>query len=262
VPGFGVVDASGRTPPVDRPCVYPIPNAETDPRAPSGQVPASVKWLNDSLDFVESLSEKHPNARLAHDVVNTHIEAVRALRLLDGPRAQTCISQSTCKTESNSKTEGNVDNSIERIKIPDYWATSERYAVEHVLHTLDILGLCFEPIFIPGATSHGTVTIRGRLVEVTALRGRTHEICIKYSEGLPVPHHAVLVVSRDDDNTVLLPRFGRFLSGRRSRIEEEAKFIDPESVKLMISYQELLSAYLISDTTDQLEERLHVTLAS
>jgi hypothetical protein len=256
VPGFGVVDSSGRTPPVERPYVYPIPNAAIDPRTPSGQVAATVKWLNDSLDSVNSLRDKHPAAPLAGEVTEIHAENVHDLRLLDGPAAHRCVLQSTCKTS-----EKDHDNSHERIKATDCWGTEERNSLEHVVNTLDILRLCFLPTHVPGSTSHGTITIRGRLIEVAALRGRTHEECVRYSKRLPLPRHTVLVVSRDDDNTSFLPRFGNYLAGGKTQLEKEPKFIDPEAAKLIVGYQELLSAYMLATTTGQLEELLHGTFA-
>ena len=55
-----------------------------DPRTPGSAVPASVKWLNDELDGIPSLSDQYPEASLATEVDKVHQRTVDELRAIPG----------------------------------------------------------------------------------------------------------------------------------------------------------------------------------
>src|ERR1035438_4178559 len=68
-----------------------------DPRAPSAPVPACVKWLNDELDSLPSLSVRYPAAALTAQVDNAHLYSIAGLRAMPGQSAIRIVTLAACQ---------------------------------------------------------------------------------------------------------------------------------------------------------------------
>ena len=91
---------------------------------------------------------------------------------------------------------------------PDEWGEMEQDALEHMLHTLGIMGIAIHTIDIKGSNLHASIEIDGQPYELVAIRGSTYENCRKYCEReLPRVNHKRLLISRDQDNSICIPRF-------------------------------------------------------
>jgi hypothetical protein len=231
-PGSLVAGAAGRTLPVENAYVCPI-SGVPEPRAPGVDVPASVKWLNDQLDDVQSLSARHPTP-LSAQVNVAHQQNTAALRGISSQSAAHAIKLAA----QESKTQN-----------PDDWDSTELAALEHLVHTLDIIGVGFSPPTVGADPAHAQVQIANRFVDILAIRGSSHEHCIAHSRTfLTNPQRQVILVSRDPDNTAWDKRFGSFLRPDTPELGEERNITDPASGSLQLGYQNLLGIFRQSAT--------------
>jgi hypothetical protein len=232
-PGSLLAGPAGRSPAVEEAYVFPL-SGTIDRRAPSAAVPAPVKWLNDELDEIPSLSSMYHAAPLAVQADAAHQTNVAALRAISA--------QSTTRAIKLAAKESKVEHA-------DEWQVLESEALRHVVYTLDIISVGFPSPTMGADPAHATFLIDGQLVDVLAIRGTSHEDCIEYAKGfLPNPARQVLLVSRDDDNTAWHNRFGNFLQEAARRPGEERSITDPSSGTLHIGYQNLLEIFRGSAT--------------
>jgi hypothetical protein len=259
LPGDIVLNPGGRTLPIDRPYVYSTHEGNIDPRTPGDHVPAPVKWVNDKLDTMECLGRKYPEAQLAEGVLESHRANVADLRCLDSQRLQTGIVRATAIPASEMED----GRRRQKVKPTDHWEQLEGQALEHIVNTVDIIRLAFSPFEILGSKAHATATIRGEPVDVIAIRGRSHDECLKHSRDVvPPQRRKLLIVSRDGDNTPFLARFGSIFTSGNPSLEQERKFNDPETAKLTVGYQALLNGYRSVATVERLEEYLYASFTS
>jgi hypothetical protein len=191
-------DATDRTLPLENARVLAFTRGGTDPRIPDAPVPAVVKWLNDELDQLSDLASSlltgcalHGNVMASqHTVTATH-------RRLPSQAAAERVHYSKA-TAAATKT------AIDPAAFVDDWDQEEREGLEHVIHSLAIVGTV-EPIEIEAASIHGRHTDKG--VEIAVIRGDKHSDCInafdKWSEKTHAP---LLLISRDRHNTTPLER--------------------------------------------------------
>lgn len=239
--------AAGKTIALDHAFVFPLGNV-VDPRAPRAAVPASVKWLNDELDVIPSLNVQYPGVALAGQMTVAHQQSVYALRYLRGQSIDHAVRLAACGSGAAHA---------------DEWAVTERAAVEHLVHTLDIIGVAFQPLTIGADPAHATVAMDNQPVDLLAIRGGSHEACIEHSRSfIPLPRRPVLLVSRDPDNTAWKRRFGSFLATENAAPGEERKFTDPEAGSLHLGYEKLLDVFRTSSTTASVQERINAELAA
>lgn len=239
--------AAGKTIALHRAFVFPL-NGVTDPRAPGAEVPACIKWLNDELDVLPSLSSSYQTAPLANQVNTAHQVTTVALRALQPHSATHAVKLAA--QESSAKHE-------------DEWDDSESKAVRHLVHTLDILGVGFPTPTVGTAPSHATVLINSKTVDILVIRGVSHESCIEHSKKfLPNPQRQVLLVSRDRDNTRWQQRFGTFLEPTSPTLGQEPKITDPGSGSLHLGYQNLLEVFQSSSTPAAIEGGIRAQLAA
>lgn len=246
-PGSVPPGAAGRSFPVDNAHVFSISGA-ADPRAPDAAVPAAVKWLNDELDTVPSLSTLHQAAPLgptADAVHQTNIIALRAISAQSATRVVTLATQG-CAVEH-----------------ADDWDAVESDALRHLVHSLDILSISFNQTTIASDTGHAVLTIQNQPVDLIAIRGATHEACIEHSKAfVGSPQRQTLLVSRDSDNIKWHRKFGSFLEPVTPHPGEERKITDPASGTLHLGYQNLLEIFLASVTAAQLGDAINAELAA
>ena len=231
-----------------KPFVYSFSDS-TDPRTPGYLVPASVKWLNDELDETSGLSDHYQGSPLATAVDSVHRKVVNKLRIIPGH----CIDRS-------------VELAVEGYETPRYadqWGDTERVAVQHLIHTLNVLGLSSDNCIVDEGSVHATLTIGDRRIDVVAIRGATHEGCIQhYKKILPTGRNPVLLVSRDPDNNPRDFRFRSFVTPTNTQQDWERRITDPSEPNCHLSYRDLLDIFLTSDTVFKTKEQLNAKLFS
>jgi hypothetical protein len=221
--------AAGKTIAVQKAFVFPLASATNDPRAPSAPVPACVKWLNDELDLLPSLKAVYPAVPLATAADVMHSQNVTALRVISA--------QSITNTVKLAAQES-------KAKDADEWDRLEVEAIEHLVHTLDIVGLGFSPLAIGADPAHAAVVMNNQSVDILAVRGYSHELCLEHSKNLlPQPGRQVLLISRDRDNNSWLKKFGSFLDPESAKLDQEQNITDPNSGLLHLGYRNLLDIF-------------------
>ena len=239
--------AAGKTIALEQAFVFPL-NGAVDPRTPSAAVPACVKWLNDELDALPSLGAQYPAATLADQADTAHQHTIAALRGISALSAAHAVKLAA----SESKAEN-----------ADEWDRTEADAVEHLVHTLDIVGLGFPHPTVGADPAHATAVINGQTVDLLGIRGNSHEACVEHSKiYLPLPRRQVLLVSRDRDNTLWRQRFGSFLEPKVPQLGEERNITDPQSGSLHLGYQKLLEIFRNSPTPAAAQGAINAELAA
>lgn len=225
--------------------VHPYPGLK-DPRAPSGLVPAVVKWVNDELDDTgKSLQVKYPNLPLAAAAGAAHQRSVNALRWLP--------------PDALSKTV--LIASPETVSAPDRWRVIQSQAVKHVLHSFAILEAAQYSATFHGNGAQATIMKGDTSVEVVAVIGRSHEDCDRHALNLLPDHRGqLLLVSRDEDNTTWDPRM-RTLSDQASEPTKELNFTDPTSAVIRVAYHDVLKAFHDSANEAELRKALDAAIS-
>ena len=237
--------AAGRTIALENAFVFPL-DRTTDPRAPAAAVPACIKWLNDELDGLVSLSAQYPTAALAEQADTTHQQSVLALRGISP--------QSVKHAVKLAAKESKADHA-------DDWDRTEAEAVEHLVQTLDIIGLGFPQLTVGADPAHATVVMNNQMVDLLAIRGNTHEGCIEHSRRfLPLPRRQVLLVSRDRDNNPCRRRFRSFLQPGIVRLGQERNITEPTSGSLHLGYRRLLEIFQQSSTAAAVQGAINAEL--
>lgn len=239
--------AAGKTIALDRAFVFPL-NSIVDPRAPAEAVPACIKWLNDELDAIPSLSVLYPAVMLAGQVAAVHEQSIAGLRAIPAQSADHAVKLAAKESKA---------------KHADEWDRTEAEAVEHLVHTLDIVGLGFPNPAVGADPAHATVVMNTQTVDLLAIRGNTHERCIEHSRAfLPLPRRQVLLVSRDRDNTRWQRKFGSILEPDTPQLGQERKITDPQGGFLHLGYQKLLDIFRNSLTPAQVQGAINAELAA
>ncbi len=147
--------------------VHPITNI-TDKRTPDDEVPASTKWLNDTLD---KLSAKSYNVVYNHPVFgntisSNHNNLISQIRFFDDDRTVRFVESSIFNLllwNSNGKTiSGTIfeDRIIHNEHMVDHWDNKEEDEFKEILHLLSILKLCFT-IRIENELYHCSILCKG-----------------------------------------------------------------------------------------------------
>ena len=242
--------AAGKQMAIERAFVFPLYGVQDDPRVPGDAVPASVKWLNDELDDVQSLANKYADAALVTALGTVHQAVISDLRKLPAREASRAVGLATCNTDGKDR---DADN----------WDKDEGHALRHVVNTLDILGLAAPVVHQNDDVGHGVGQIGGAAVDIVAITGETHGKCLGHSEKKVVPGNLrnVVVVIRDEDNQPLDPREGKFLRPKTGKLGQDAKITDPKSRVIYVAYSDILTAYRQSQTVAELEAKLNAAAA-
>jgi hypothetical protein len=220
--------AAGRTIALENASVFPL-DGVIDRRAPSDSVPACIKWLNDELDELPGLSAAYPNVALATPSNATHLETVAALRQISPQFAAHAV-----KLAAQESTAEHADD----------WDQTESHALEHLVHTLDIICLGSSPPSVGQESAHALLVMNSEAVDLVAIRGESHEECLKYSQRLlSPPRRQTLLVSRDPDNNPWSRRFGSFLQPESPHLGSERNITDPASGLLHLGYRNLLTIF-------------------
>lgn len=193
--------------------------------AAGGAVPAVVKWVNDKLDQVTDALPRHA-AGLRESLQDAHAAVVAALRRVNADAMTAMVRLSA---------EGAGDEI-------DAWDAMEVAGLEHVLCTLRILAAGDRLRSVGESMGHGVVAFRDGLMDVVAICGNTHEACIEqFRERYKGPGRgALLLVSKDVENTSWDPRHGSILAARSVEAGSEGRFTDVGLPTFHMSYQDIL----------------------
>lgn len=248
--------AAGRTLPIDRPFVFPL-NGVADPRTPATHVPACVKWLNDELDALPSLSIQYPEASLADLAEPVHHQTIAALRKIPAQSANNAVRLASAESKKQ------VAAGELNYKHADEWGDTEAKAVEHLIHTLNIIGLGFLNPRVGAEPAHATIVINHQAVDVLAIRGNTHKACIEHSKNFHLlPRRQALLVSMDRENSPWRKKYGSFIEIDKPPLGQERRITDPRGGFLHMGYHKLLDIFIISQTTADLQGAINAELAN
>jgi len=249
-PDSVVAGAAHRTFAVDRPFVFPLA-APPDPRTPSNLVPACVKWINDELDDVTSLSDLQPAVDLGARADAAHATSIQELRALSGSSCDRVIKLATAREGQASGRTASEDDA-------DAWDADERGALGHVVNTLDLFGLCSGVTADDQNAGHATVSLCGKTLDLLAVRGKTHDQCHKYAQTKFTPNtrRQAILVTRDRENLPRRRRSGSILQTSEPKLGDERKITDPESAIIHVDYQGLIAAFISATTVEELSQKV------
>ncbi len=238
--------AAGRRVAVEHATVHPL-SGKVDHRTPGAGVAAEVKWVNDELDEpTRALSHKFPDAPLAAAARTAHDGIDLGIRDLQ-PHA---VRHAVLMASVNTKREESVDK----------WAEIECKAVEHVLHSLSILGAAGMEVSVHAASAHATVKRGHTELEIVAVLASRHEHADKHvREFAPVHRGRLLVVTKDEENTLWSKEDGSILD-KFSVPTVEVDITDPGSAIVRIGYQNLLQAYRAAQAPADVYGVIHAAL--
>jgi len=199
IPLFVVPDSTDRTAPLERAEVFPLNPPVDDPRIPGAAVSAAVKWANDELDNIPDLIAPYfGGSALETPIRTSHRAIVASYRRLPSQRLALKIHSATA-ARANDPTRI-ADPAIDA----DEWDVAERHGLRHVMQALTLIG----SVAVIDATAselHARHTANG--VEIAAVCGSTHSICMRaFSILARSTYSPILFVSRDDNNAAVMPR--------------------------------------------------------
>ena len=186
---------------------------------------------------------------LLHDGGGNRSQTVAALRVISPQSAMHTVTLAAQGSDA---------------KHADEWNRTEASALEHLVHTLDIIGLGFTPATVGADPAHATVVMNNQIVDLLAIRGVSHESCIEHSKKhyLHSPRRHALLISRDRDNNPWRQRFGSFLQPERPQLNQERNITDPSSGSLHLGYRELLDIFQQSVTVADVQGAVSAQLAA
>ena len=246
---------SERKGPLKNPFVHAVGEC-TDPRVPGGAVPASVKWMNDELDAMESIPRAHTREPLAGELTGARERKRADLGRMQGEAAERTLRLASPKAGWRD----DVDGKSESITA-DHWDAPERLAVGNMLDTLSILSVCSDDCSVPEATTHATMSVSGRTFDVVAVYGETHEDCREHCTATcPSGRYPVLLVSRDRENDEWFSRFGRFVEPQPDGPHAERDFTDPDRGVVHLGFRDVFQMFRGSGSVQDAKEKLSAKL--
>lgn len=250
IPAAAHLGSHGRDLPIRRARVHSIAAATVDPRTGGTEVPAPVKWVNDTLDAVPCLSHQIPAATLAPSIGAPHQLNVKDFRVVSSAELQRRLEQATSRPEESEAPDA------------DHWDQDEKTALTHLVHSLDILRTGGAAIDLSTTLSHAAVTLRNHEMELLAISGSSHDDCLKHAEHrFIVPSRcSVLLVTRDVHNSPRLKKHGSILHKASGALNTETKITDADSGMIHVAFRDLLDPYVSADTTSVLGDSLYARL--
>jgi hypothetical protein len=254
VPGTVNLGAGGRSLPLQRAHVHPVRAELNDPRTPGAPVPACVKWVNDSLDEVPCLSQQIPGVPLAGSISLPHAANVTALGTVESRHLEKDIDWATWRPPKRDRSDE------DKPPTADEWSDDQTAALEHVVHTLDILRMGSSHLDLARASGHAMANLRGQSVEVLAVRGPSHEECEGHARlrFIPPPRRQVLLVTRDPHNAPRLKRDRRIVeTNSEPRLGVEPTITDVWASLKHVAFQDLMHFYIEAPSAVVLEDSIY-----
>ncbi len=206
--------------------------------APGGGVPAAVKWANDVLDQTSDELPKHAPA-LAKALEEAHKTVMEALRRIGS------VDMTGLVRLAAPRSNGNLEA----------WDSLEESGLRHVLETLRILGAGDRLESVGRDMVHGVMCFSRGSIDVIAIRGSSHEVCIEHLEErqLRRQRSQLLLVSRDKDNTPWDPKFGSYLKPAPEKVAGDRRFTEAGTPTYHVGYQDVLGFLRNANHLDDIE---------
>jgi hypothetical protein len=234
--------------PIEYAEVHPLIEDMISPCFPGQPVPASVKWINDKLDAIQSLANRYNQASLQHLATLSHNNTVAKLRQLPADKQQNNIHYATAY-HGNDKNWTNVDR----------WNGNESDSLEHLLHAITICGITDNAIDLANSKLHARITIDAKPYEVIAIKGHGHDDCARHfiKECHTKINHPILLISRDIDNNEFTQRFAQNITKGNPPVGvTDIKFANQAYGVIQKGYRELLDVFKSSEDESHLKEGL------
>lgn len=247
-PQFLDRSAAGKSPPLSDAHVFRLREGVIDPRLPDAPVVAAGKWVHDELDEIHNRPGSAPAYRhqqLRALMTGTHVQNRDQLRSVSGEVLAK-------RMHLAGVTE----------LMPDLWGPAELDALEHMVNTLDIIGLGRGPLDLCGCLLHGVVSTLPQRVELLAVRRETYEDCKKAADRhVAESRSKTVVVCRDAANSVFLPEFVSAITQPPAQDGGE-DLLNADVGLVFKGYQDILTCYITSQTEAALQEALDAHLNS
>ncbi len=234
--------AAGRSYAAEKVVVHPA-RGKRHLLAPGRGVAAAVKWVNDQLDDIRATVPDH-DAELAGELVSTEAELVEALRQCKSKELDEVVRLATPGSSEN----------------PDEWSDFEGAGLNHVVRSLQIAAMGTTLMSVGADRVHGVVRWKGQCIDVVAVRGLTHRKCVDHlieRYGRRQRRH-LLLVSRDEDNTLSDRRQQSILGGRSATPGPERRYIDGRRPSYHVGYQDMIGILGSAKTSDDVAAKLYV----
>jgi hypothetical protein len=222
IPNFVVPDPTDRTSALVQAEVYPLSGTVIDPRITGNPVPAVVKWTNDELDGVPDLcAEYFTGATIEAQLRTSQNQMIASYRRLSPQDLAFRIDGASAArgTRPPSKDDPAAD-------VDTAWDADERRSLQHVIQTLTLIGGAAD---LDPVRSHLHARYESGGVEIAAICGTTHSVCVRAFKRLAERTHApILFVSRDQNNAPHLPREAESFADPRSG--SGVKFTDSQTL--------------------------------
>jgi hypothetical protein len=210
--------------------------------------------MQDQLDGASGVAGNHGSRPLSAHAGAECVAQVQAFRGVKGDHAALVIDIAVAAAAARRP-----DSSL---RPPDAWDGREEQAFDHVLSTLNILGIG-RTLNIVLPTAHATINSGTRELDVLAVWGDTHEECAEHAKRFSGRSaRQVLLVSRDRDNSPWDKEFGSFIQPEQPALDGEVDITNPESSQLHLSYQQLLARFLRATSTVELSGGIDADLAA
>lgn len=227
---------AGASHPVLEAKVFSVDNNQ-DHRTPSQPVPASVKWVNDKLDNLTRLGDLHPGVPLCLPSNERHAQNVSNFRGLEGRKLEHNVELATCRLKR-------ADDGPLPSLVADEWNGDQLGALEHLVHSLNIVSLGSPPVTLDVNTAHASVMLNGEPLDFIAVKGTHHEDCLKHQNLLlGSPNKKTLLITRDRDNTECSKREGSILDVEQRQLSDERRIDDPSRNLFHTGYYNILSIF-------------------
>ena len=233
--------AAGRSYAAEKVAVYPA-RGKTHVLAPGRGVPAAVKWVNDQLENVNAATPHHA-ASLDSELLSNEGRLVEALRQCKSKDLDEVVRLATPGAPEN----------------PDEWSDVEGNSLEHVVRSLQIAATGTTLVSVGADKVHGVVRWKEQCIDVVAVRGQTHRECVDHlikRYGRRQRRH-LLLVSRDEDNTLWDRREQNILGRRSAAAGPERRYIDGRHPSYHVGYQDLIGTLGAAKTSNDVAAKLY-----
>ena len=250
VPYFVSAGVADRCQPITTANVHPVvPTAPFDARTPGAPVPAVVKWIVDSLESLKPLSKKYPQAALATPSKEVHEQTSSEIARLAGPLLDKKVHFSLSRMPT------------EKVRSADDWEAPEHGSFKTFVNTVSIFRLA-NPTDVSSDGPHASIELRGVNLSLFAISGNDHENCANYLTQVysRAPQEYVLLVSRDEENTVLSDRDRRVTDVERIDLTKGPIITDSSSGVIHTGYASILTLFRTSQDKQTLKDGIHELL--
>lgn len=255
LPAFISGGPEGRCLPIEEAYVYAIDDETSDPRIPNGPVPASIKWINDEMDFIDHLLINHPTHPLKAQIETVFHNISYALRRSSDDYIRQSIEWATVGYDKRIKL-------TEKIWVHDVdnWNDEEKKSLAVLVHLLTILSLC-KAVSITGAPAHATMQIGDDIIDIFVVSGcKTHQEGLLHATKFVSGASRYALVITDAEHDFMLPtERERDIFEARPEISGDRgpRFGEPSSRLIHCGYQnvkEVCSSHDLSALAAKVDE--------